>query len=125
MSEQKVITEEYNSNEEYGFTVEHPIDVQMISTEYFYLDNLIFEDGSPVYYKRAGAIIGPRERFIDKFKIYRSRRDMAEGKEPACELYLYGYGKESSTTAPKGFKFVSDEYARAVTRPDLFIPEQM
>ena len=113
----------HHADDDYGFVVENPIEVRGIDTEYFYLDNLAFEDGTPVFYERRGSQFGPRERPIDKYNIYRSDMDRAVGARPAAVLFLYGYGKECSVTAPKGFKFSSDEYVKAVTRPDLFIPD--
>lgn len=112
-----------SNDDDYGLTLENPIEVKGIDAEYFYLNNLGFEDGSPIFYERNGSWSGPRERPIDKFKIYRTEEDKAVGNESAAVLYIYGYGEECSLIEPRGFKFRSDEYVRAVTRPDLFIPD--
>lgn len=113
------------NRDDYGLVPDNPIEVKGIDVEYFYLDNLIFTDGSPIHYVRAGSRGGFRVRPVDMFKIYRSKEEMQIGKEPAAEFYIYGYGKECSITAPKGFSFKSNEFVTAVTQPDLFIPDMI
>lgn len=111
--------------DDYGFTVDNPIEVKGIDAEYMYLDNLGFADGSPIYYKRSGAWSGSKPRPVDKFEIYRSEEEKNENGEPVASLFIYGYGSSCSISTPKGFIFRSDEYVKAVTRPDLFIPDMM
>lgn len=112
------------NREDYGLSVENPVEVKGIDAEYFYLDNLGFADGSPIFYVRAGSWSGPKPKPVDKFQIYCSEEEIGSG-EPVATIYIYGYGNSCSTATPKGFIFRSDEYINAVTRPDLFIPDMM
>ena len=113
------------NRDDYGFSLENPIEVKGIDAEYMYLNCLGFEDGSPIYYERAGSYSGSRVRPIDKYKIYHSEEDKKEDRNPDAEIYIYGYGKECSLIEPKGFVFISEAYLKAVTRPDLFIPDMI
>ena len=102
------------TNNGYGFSVDNPIELTMVDAEYVYLNSLTFIDGSTVYYKRVGSMLGPKPNPIDRFKIYRSQADMEADKEPDAELYLYGYAEANTTEAPEGFSL-------HIERPDLWM----
>ncbi|HKK94722.1 MAG TPA: hypothetical protein VJ916_00155 [Anaerovoracaceae bacterium] len=90
------------SKNDYGFTMENPIEVTSVSMEYSYLGAIITTDGKEITYNRIGSFLGKDNIFVDGYEIF--TKDLF-GKKKVSTLYITGDGCEDSQTAPKGFKF--------------------
>lgn len=83
---------------EFGFVSTNPIPVKGIMGGYTYLENLIFEDGTPITHQRTGSVGADNiENPIDCYKIFN------DGVEKSI-IYISPYHKKNSAIAPKGFK---------------------
>jgi hypothetical protein len=83
---------------EFGFVATNPIPVKGIMGGYTYLENLIFEDGTPITHERTGSVGTDNiENSIDCYKIFK------EGVEKSI-IYISPYHKKNSAIAPDGFK---------------------
>lgn len=85
--------------EDYGYSIDNPIEVTSTSDEYFYLDNLITDTRLDIHYEREGSCDGKTPYPIDIFNIY-------VGNKKICDLYIYGYSDKYSIIAPRGFFYV-------------------
>lgn len=92
---------------DYGLSVDNPIEVVSIQTEYTYLSLLLTEDGKPITYERIGSFThSDGETNIDGYDIY--KKSML-GKKKIATIYISGYGNENSMKAPKGFRMMTKE----------------
>lgn len=83
---------------EFGFVATNPIPVKGIMGGYAYLENLLFEDGTPITHQRTGSTGADNiENSIDCYKI------LKDGIEKSI-IYISPYHKKNSAIAPKGFK---------------------
>ncbi len=90
------------TKDDYGYTVDNPIEVTSVGTEYAYLGALITEDGKEISFDRTGSMNGKDNIFIDRYEVY--TKGLLTKKKIAT-LFITGDGSENSQTAPKGFKF--------------------
>lgn len=95
------------SKDDYGLSVDNPIEVVSIGTQYEYLSLLITEDGKKIIYSREGSTMhNDGKTFIDIWDIYQKTMF---GKKLIATLFISGYGSENSTKAPKGFRFMTED----------------
>ncbi len=98
------------TKEDYGLTVDNPIEVVSIQTEYELLSIIVMNDGTPITFKRIGSTIhSDGETNIDIYEIYKKK---LLGKEKIATFYISGYGAENTMKAPKGFRFMTADEAK-------------
>ena len=85
--------------DDFGLTLDNPVEVISIATEYLYLKCLTFSDGTPVEIGAHSSMGSDRyERIVDKFEILKNGTYITD-------IYMYGYAIKGSFKAPKGFIF--------------------
>ena len=95
------------TKEDYGLSVDNPIEVVSIQTEYTYLSLLLTSDGKEISYEREGSFThSDGETTIDGFSIFKKS---LLGKKKIATIYISGYGNENSMKAPKGFRMMTKE----------------
>lgn len=92
-----------DSNENYGFVVENPIEVTSVELEYKYLNSLITLDNKKISYERIGSFSGKNNTYVDGYEIYKKG---IIGRKKIGTIYISGDGSSNATKAPKGFKFI-------------------
>ena len=104
-SEKFVIPEPISDHtkEDYGLSVENPIEVNGIGTIYDYLQGLELEDGTQVLFERTGSFSNSKDVTIDEFKVL--KKGLFGMKKQINRVYVSGYGFENSYHVPKGFRF--------------------
>ena len=85
--------------EDFGYSIDNPIEVTSVSDEYFYLNNLITDTKAKITYVRVGSVKGKMSNLMDKF-------DISLNNKYICSLYLYPYSKRYCNCAPKGFFYI-------------------
>lgn len=85
----------------YGYTIENPIEVTSIGMQYDYLNRLETLDGKKITYSRNGSTSGKDDIYIDVYSIFIKG---LFGNRKIATLYLTDTGLEDSNHAPKGFK---------------------
>jgi len=93
------------TKDDYGYSVENPIELLSISVQYQYLDMLETEEGKKITYERIGSFGGPDDIYIDGYEIY--VKGTFKNKKIAT-LYLTGDGSYNSISTPKGFRFIKN-----------------
>ena len=93
------------SKDDFGYSVENPIEVISVGAEYDYLRILLTEDGKEISYQRIGSD-SYEDTIIDIYDIYNKK---LIGKKKFATLYISGYGFENTMVAPKGFRFMTEE----------------
>lgn len=101
----KFIVKSYSdpSKEDYGYTLENPIELTSVSVQYQYLNGIETNDGKKITYERIGSFQGEDDIFIDGYEIY--VKGLLKKKKIAT-LYLTGEGSYNSISTPKGFRFI-------------------
>lgn len=95
------------TKEDYGLSIDNPIEVISIDAEYQYLELILTEAGKPIIFERIGSDIHKNEEtMIDIYEIYVKR---ILGKRRIATFYISGYGNENTLKAPKGFKLIPPE----------------
>lgn len=90
------------SREDYGYSLQNPIEVVSVALEYQYLNAMETEKGKAITYHRIGSFTGEGGTIVDGYEIF------VPGiftEKKIATLYLCAYGAENSRTAPKGFRF--------------------
>lgn len=91
------------TRDDYGYSIQNPIEVLSVRSEYQYLNALETADGKVIVQKnRVSTHEGEGDVLIDGFAIYVAG---VLRKKKIATLYLNGYGSENSDVAPKGFRF--------------------
>ena len=85
--------------DDYGYSINNPIEVTAVSDEYFYLNNLITDKRVNIRYEREGSYDGNTPNPIDKFNIFIENKKI-------CDLFIYGYSDKYSIIAPRGFFYI-------------------
>lgn len=88
--------------EDYGYTIENPIEVINVSMEYIYLDSIVTSDNKEIFYNRVGSFNGKNDIFVDGYDIFIKK---LFGKKKIATLYISCNGSKNSKGAPNGFKF--------------------
>lgn len=88
--------------EDYGYSLDNPIEVMSIGSEYAYLNNLVTDKGDNITYNRIGSYIGIDDIIIDGYDIFVKKSFKTKN---IAVLYIYGNAERNSDKAPKGFKF--------------------
>jgi hypothetical protein len=83
---------------EFGFSIDNPINVVDIDGEQLYLDALITKDGDYIFYHRLGSIHNSNKDIIDIFEICTITNEWHT-------LYFNIYADEFSCIPPSGFLF--------------------
>lgn len=101
----KFIIKKYSddSKENYGLTIDNPIEVTSVNLEYQYLDSIKTEDNKSIIYERIGSFSGKDNINIDGYEIFVKG---ILGKKKVATFYISGYGSYNATKPPKGFKFI-------------------
>ena len=93
------------SREDYGYTVDNPIELLSVSTQYEYLNIIETTSGKKIIYERTGSFQREDNIIVDEYNIY--IKGLLKNKKIAT-LYLTGEGSYNSISVPKGFKFISN-----------------
>lgn len=103
----KFIIKSYSdsSKENYGYTLENPIELTSVSMQYQYLNGIETNDGKKITYERIGSFQGEDDIFVDGYEIY--IKGLLKNKKIAT-LYLTGEGSYNSISTPKGFRFIKN-----------------
>lgn len=103
----KFIVKYYSDSlkDDYGYTLENPIELTSVSLQYQYLNGIETDDGKKIAYKRKGTLQGKDDIFIDVYEIY--VKGLLKNKKIAT-LYLTGEGTYNSISTPKGFRFIKN-----------------
>lgn len=92
------------TKEDFGLSVDNPIEVLSVSAEYQYMQLLLTEEGKPITFERIGSTTHKNgETHIDIYEIYVKK---VFGKNKVATLYISAYGNENTLNAPKGFKLM-------------------
>lgn len=90
------------TKDDFGLSVDNPIEVISVSAEYQYMQLLETEEGKEIIFERIGSTThGNGQTNIDIFEIYVKK---LFGKNKVATLYISAYGNENTLNAPKGFK---------------------
>ena len=94
------------SKNNFGLSIDNPIEVVSVADEYNYLDSLRTTEGQKIFYERIGSKIHKDgETHIDIYKIFIKK---LFGNKEIATLYISGYGNENTMDVPQVFKFVMD-----------------
>ena len=102
--ELKIVQTSDDEADDYGFTIENPIEVTSVAIQYQYLNAICQENGDLIKYNRIGSFIGNDDIYIDGYTIF----DKKTGKE-ITTLYLTGDASKNTEKVPKGFKFIDEK----------------
>ena len=91
------------TKEDYGLSIENPVEVNGIRTIYDYLECLELADGTQVVFERDGSDSNSKDIIVDEFKVM--KKGLFGMKKQISSIYVSGYGFENSDHVPKGFKF--------------------
>lgn len=91
------------TKEDFGYTLDNPIELTSVSLQYQYLNGIETVDGKEITYERIGSCQGKDNIFIDMYNIY--IKGLLKKKKIAT-LYLTAEGSYNSISTPKGFRFI-------------------
>lgn len=92
------------TKDDFGLSVDNPIEVVSVSTEYQYMQLLVTEEDIPTIFKKIGSTIHKNGKtHIDIYELYVKK---LFGKNKVATLYISAYGNENTLNAPKGFKLM-------------------
>ena len=95
------------TKDDFGLSIDNPIELISVGAEYDYLNMLLTDDGKEISFVREGSMIhSDGESNIDLWGIYKKK---LFGKEKIATFYIYGYANENTMVAPKGFRFMPFE----------------
>ena len=94
------------SKEDFGLSIDNPIELISIGAQYDYLNILLTEDGKRIIYERVCSMIhSDGKTIIDVYNIFKKNLF----KKKIATLYISGYGFENTMVPPKGFRFMTEE----------------
>lgn len=91
--------------DDYGYSVDNPIQVPSIPSSYEFLDRLRY-NGTPVFYDRIGSVSDSFDNIIDKYKITVKVKKFLRTTEKVFTIYVDAYAYYMPDKAPKGFTLV-------------------
>ena len=101
----KFIIKSYSdpTKEDYGYTLENPIELTSVSVQNQYLNGIETNDGKKITYERIGSFHEKNNILVDGYEIY--VKGLIKNKKIAT-LYLTSQGSYNSISTPVGFRFI-------------------
>jgi len=93
------------TKDDFGLSINNPIEVVSVAAEYDYLGLLLTKEGKKITYERIGSQMND-DTPIDVYKIYTKTWI---GKKEIATIYISGYGNENTRKVPKGFRMMTLE----------------
>lgn len=103
----KIIRYSDITKENYGLSLDNPIEVTSVSNEYSYLNSIETKSGKTITFERVGSFSGPHDVIVDKFIVF--TKSIFGKKKKIAEIFITGYGTVNDFHTPKGFKFKDNE----------------
>ena len=88
------------TKDDYGYSIENPIEVTAVAVEYQYLRGITYH-GEKITFEHGSDYKGSHDNWVDSFDIF-------VGGEKITTLYFTSEGTYNSITCPKGFEFIKD-----------------
>jgi hypothetical protein len=86
------------TKDDYGYSIENPIEVTAVAVEYQYLRGITYH-GEEITFEHGPDSKGPHDNWVDSFDIF-------VGGEKVTTLHFTSDGSYNSITCPKGFEFI-------------------
>lgn len=91
-----------DSKENYGLSIDNPIQTTSVRSSYIYLNRLKYK-GKDIFYNRVGSIEGKNRHFVDKYNVYLKTGLFKKRSKYLCDIYIDAYASTEPQTAPHGF----------------------